>query len=129
MDPTLEHISAESAVRLYGKRMQVEEAFRDLKSERFGLGLHASCSKDGKRIGVLLLAATLAAFAGRLIGAAAANRGLARQCQSNTRRSRAVLSVITLGRQVVCTRLAVFTVAELKAALRTVQQSCLAAVF
>lgn len=127
VDPTLDRVSAEQVVKLYGKRMQIEEAFRDLKSERFGLGFNASRSKDSNRIGVLLLIAALASFALRMIGEAAVKRDLARQCQGNTRRSRPVLSVITLARQVVSSKLATFTSDELKVALRSVLKSCAAA--
>jgi len=126
VDPALDSISAEDAARLYSKRMQIEEAFRNLKSERFGLGFDASRSKQGNRIAVLLLIAALATFILRMIGQAAAKRDIARHCQSNTRRSRPVLSVITLARQIVCNKLAVFTCAELKAALCDVRKSCCA---
>lgn len=129
VDPELDCVSAGMAVKLYGKRMQIEEAFRDLKSGRFGLGFNVSRSKDGNRIGVLLLIAALASFALRMIGEAATQRDLARQCQSNTRRSRAVLSVITLARQVVSSKRAIFTRAELKTALCTVRTACSAPCF
>lgn len=34
--PALAHVHAEAVVSMYAQRMQIEEAFRDLKSERFG---------------------------------------------------------------------------------------------
>ncbi len=88
--------------------MQIEEAFRDLKSERFGLGLSASRSKHKDRLSVLLLIACLSSFTLRLIGQAAKTRQMEFQFQSNTRRSRPVLSVISLGLQLVRKNLATF---------------------
>ena len=49
--------SAKKIVQLYGKRMQIEEAFRDLKSDKFGFGITVSRSKNVKRLNTLLLIA------------------------------------------------------------------------
>jgi hypothetical protein len=43
--PSLSHLSAQPVGAVYAQRMQIEESFRDLNSERFGLGLHASGTK------------------------------------------------------------------------------------
>lgn len=120
--PTLSHLSAQALVALYAQRMQIEEAFRDLKSDRFGLGLSASRSTQRQRLAVLLLIGALASFVLRLIGEAAKARQMQFQFQSNTRRSRAVLSVITLARQVVQRGLAVFPPGEINAALARLRQ-------
>jgi hypothetical protein len=80
------------------------------------LGLSASRSRKPERIRVLPLIGTLAAFVLRLIGEAARTRQLERQCQSNTRRSRAVLSVISLARQLVRKKLSVFAEDEFSTA-------------
>lgn len=117
VSPGLAHLSAQAVVAVYAQRMQIEEAFRDLKSERFGLGLSASRSKRKDRLGVLLLIACLAAFALRLIGQAAKNKQMEFQFQSNTRRSRPVLSVISLGLQLVRKNLASFPRHEFNAVL------------
>ena len=117
VSPGLAHLSAQAVVAVYAQRMQIEEAFRDLKSERFGLGLSASRSKHKDRLAVLLLIACLASFALRLIGQVAKTRQMQCQFQSNTRRSRPVLSVISLGLQLVRKNLATFPRHELKAAL------------
>ena len=45
---------------IYRTRMQIEEAFRDLKSERYGLGLSASQTRVDHRLAVLLLIGALA---------------------------------------------------------------------
>ncbi len=47
----------------YKTRMKIEEAFRGLKSVRFGLGFAASGAKRIERIEVLLLIALLALYA------------------------------------------------------------------
>lgn len=97
--PVLAHLSADTVVHWYAQRMQIEESFRDLKSERFGLGLSASRSRGKERWSVLLLIAAIASFILRLIGESAKNGPLVRQCASHTRASRACLSVISLARQ------------------------------
>ncbi len=40
---------ARRVVNLYAKRMQIEEAFRDLKSHRFGMGFEDSRTRCGER--------------------------------------------------------------------------------
>jgi len=122
--PALAYLSAEAVVSLYAQRMQIEESFRDSKNERLGLGLSASRSRSRERIGVLLLIACIASFLLRLIGEAAKQRHLERQCQSNTRTTRAVLSVLTLARQLVRKQADAFTSNALYAALRYMQRCC-----
>lgn len=115
--PGLAHLSADAVVAVYAQRMQIEETFRDLKSERFGLGFNSSRSIQKDRLSVLLLIACLASFVLRLIGEAGKARKLDLQFQSNTRRSRPVLSVISLALQLVRHGLAAFPPRELNAAL------------
>lgn len=87
-------------VGLYAKRMQIEEAFRDLKDERWGMGLALARSHSAERREVLLLLATLATWLLWLVGQAAKARGWMRHYQANTERRRDVLSVVFLGREV-----------------------------
>jgi hypothetical protein len=101
VSPGLEHLSAKAVVTVYSKRMQIEEEFRDLKNEHFGLGLSANRSNRRERLSVLLLTACLATYLLRLIGEIAHAHHWERQCQSNTRRSRPVLSLISLARQLI----------------------------
>jgi len=117
VSPGLAHLSAQAVVAIYAQRMQIEEAFRDLKSERFGLGFCANRSRHRDRLSVLLLIASLASFVLRLIGEVARTRQMEFQFQSNTRRSRPVLSVISLGLLIVRKNLATFPRLEFKAAL------------
>lgn len=88
---------AHKVVRLYASRMQIEEAFRDLKSTRFGLGFEQHRTTRSERLGVLLLIAALALMVLWLIGAAAREHRQARHYQANTVRTHPVLSVIFLG--------------------------------
>lgn len=115
--PSLAHLSAEAVVAVYAQRMQIEESFRDLKSDRFGLGFSANRSTQKDRLAVLLLVGCLAAFVLRLIGEVGKAKQLDFQFQSNTRRSRPVLSVITLALQLVRHGMAAFPPRELGAAL------------
>lgn len=64
--------SAAQIVAAYAQRMQIEEAFRDLKSHRYGLGFEDSLTRRPERLTVLLLLQTLALFAAWLMGRAAA---------------------------------------------------------
>ena len=115
--PKLDHLSAQAVVAVYAQRMQIEESFRDLKSERFGLGFSASRSTQKNRLGMLLLVACLASFVLRLIGEVGKTRQLEFKFQSNTQRSRPVLSVITLALQLIQHGMAAFPPRELGAAL------------
>jgi Transposase DDE domain len=115
--PRLDHLSAQAVVAVYAQRMQIEESFRDLKSARFGLGFSANRSTQKDRLGVLLLVSCLAAFVLRLIGEVGKAKQMDFQFQSNTRRSRPVLSVITLALQLVQHGMAAFPPRELGAAL------------
>lgn len=54
-------------IAFYRTRMQIEESFRDLKSERFGSGFELSQSRTRERIEVLLLLHALAAFLAYLV--------------------------------------------------------------
>ena len=116
--PKLAHLSAQAIVAVYAQRMQIEESFRDLKSPRFGLGFSANRSTQKNRLGVLLLVACLASFVLRLIGEVGKAKQMEFQFQSNTRRSRPVISVITLALQLVQRGMAAFPPRELDAALK-----------
>lgn len=88
-------------IAAYRKRMQIEEGFRDTKSEYYGLGLERSGTRCCNRFGVLLVLAALALFAIWLVGKVAQMRGLHREYQANTERRRTVLSCIFLGLRVI----------------------------
>lgn len=115
--PRLDHLSAQAVVAVYAQRMQIEESFRDLKSERFGLGFSANRSTQQHRLGVLLLVACLASFVLRLIGEVGKAKQMEFKFQSNTRRTRPVLSVITLALQLVRHGMAAFPPREFSVAM------------
>lgn len=92
-------ISADKIILIYKKRMQIEEAFRDLKNTRNGLGLRHCRSTTAKRLGVALLIANLSTLILRLIGLKVRERGLHYSFQSNTEKSKNVLSNVVIGWQ------------------------------
>lgn len=95
----LDHLSPEGIVALYAQRMRIEQSLRDLKSERQGLGLHAS--RSGERLEVLLLIGHLVAWVLRLIGECAQQRHLQLQFQCVAHLNHKEISVMTLARRVV----------------------------
>jgi len=94
--PSLQALNAQDIVAFYAKRMQIEEAFRDLKCTRYGMAFELHRSRELKRVAALLLIASLALLVLWLIGMSARANGLQRDYQSNTRRTRPVLSVFYL---------------------------------
>ncbi len=82
-------------VAIYKRRMQIEEGFRDVKSEHLGLNLHRShCPR---RIEALLLIAALANYLIFLTGLQARESKLEQRYQSNSFKDRRVLSLWRLG--------------------------------
>lgn len=65
-----ERSHAGQVAAIYGKRMQIEESFRDLKSHRFGMGFEDSQTRDERRLSVLLLLNMLVGFTAWLLGLA-----------------------------------------------------------
>lgn len=65
-----QYTSAAQIVAIYAKRMQIELAFRDLKSHRYGMGFEDSLSRCPKRLAVLLLLYAMAAFAAWILAKA-----------------------------------------------------------
>lgn len=96
-----EEYSAKKIVQLYGKRMQIEEAFRDLKSDKFGFGITLSRSKNIERLNILLLIAAIATLCLWWIGVLAQQQGWHRHFQANTITERRVLSIPYLALQVI----------------------------
>ncbi len=92
---------AKQVVRVYGLRMQIEEAFRDLKSTRFGLSLELHRSYHVQRLQMLLLIAALALLVAWVIGKATELTHQHRHYQANTVKDRVVLSTIFLGLRVI----------------------------
>lgn len=93
-------LDAKQVVDLYSKRMQIEQNFRDDKSQRYGFSWRLSKSVGVKRISALCLIAFVATLALWLIGFEAERRQLHYQFQANTRKCRRVLSFLTLAKQI-----------------------------
>lgn len=86
--------------RLYAKRMQIEESFRDLKSTAYGQGLRHNRTRCTKRIDILLLMALLAEIIMWWNGLIAMQAKWHYDFQANTIKHRRVLSIPRLGREV-----------------------------
>ena len=84
-------------VAIYKRRMQIEEDFRDVKSEHLGLGLNLHRSHCPRRIEALLLIAALANYLIFLTGLQARESKLEQRYQSNSLKDRRVLSLWRLG--------------------------------
>jgi hypothetical protein len=86
---------------IYGRRMQIEQNFRDEKNPRWGLGMRVSRTKNMKRLEILLLIGLIGQYLLWLIGMTAEYKQLHRAFQSNSEKSSRVSAFITLAKQVV----------------------------
>lgn len=91
---------AKRVVKIYAARMQIEENFRDLKNQYYGLGFSANRTRVKARLSVLLLLTVLASHALLLIGILAEKNGLQKRYQSNTVTKKRVLSFQFLGMRI-----------------------------
>lgn len=97
---SMDEFEARKIMKLYSRRMQIEQNFRDEKSERFGFGLRASHSRSAERFLVLSLLATLVTIVMWLLGYHAENKGLHLSYQANSIKSRRVISYLTLAENI-----------------------------
>ena len=93
-------LTSRQVIDLYAKRMQIEQNFRDDKSQQFGFSWRFSRTKGVERISVLCLIACLGAVILWLIGFEAERRNWHIQFQANTVKNRRVLSFLTLAKNV-----------------------------
>lgn len=91
-------ISPKQMVKLYARRMQIELAFRDLKSHRYGQAFEDSLTRKDHRIEILLLLSTMAAFASWVAGMVADAMDMARWLVPHGAK-RKLYSVLRLGRE------------------------------
>lgn len=89
--------TARAVVKIYALRMQIEQSFRDRKSQRTGWGMRLANTRSIERMAVLMLIASLAELAAQLVGRAVAKTHASRGFQTNTVRSRRVHSFVFLG--------------------------------
>ncbi|MEZ8051036.1 transposase [Vibrio sp. 1F169] len=85
---------------LYTKRMQIEEAFRDLKSAAYGIALRHNRTRCTKRLDILILVALLAEILMWWNGLIAVQAKWHFDIQANSIKHRRVLSIPRLGREV-----------------------------
>lgn len=96
--PGLKHLSARQLITLYGRRMQIEASFRDLKSHRYGHGFEDSLTRKRRRLDILLLVNALATFTNWLAGLACEVTGID-QWLYPAKRRRKLYSTIRVGRE------------------------------
>jgi hypothetical protein len=77
-------LSGAKAVKRYGRRFTIEEAFRDLKDGRYGMGLSATHIGDPARRDRLVFIAAMAVYLLTLLGAAGESLGMDRMLKVNT---------------------------------------------
>jgi hypothetical protein len=107
----------------YKLRFQIEESFRDMKCHRWGWSLRHCLTRSRNRLEILLLIAAMALMVQQLVGIAAYTLDLARRHQSNTVRTRRVLSICKLGGLVLTGRDSnLVTAAALRSAAATLRQ-------
>ncbi|MGB3748501.1 IS4 family transposase [Rhodanobacter sp. UC4437_H4] len=110
-------LSARQLIALYGRRMQIELSFRDLKSHRYGQGFEDSLTRKGARIEVLLLLSAMAAFASWLVGMACESCGIDAWL-APFRSKRRLYSIMRLGREALVRRWSSARLSELIDQLR-----------
>ena len=86
-------------VKIYSKRMQIEENFRDTKCMRFGFGLNISGTKTPQRMSILLLIAAIATLICWIAGTLVRKNGNASDFQAHSAKFTSILSVVYLGRE------------------------------
>lgn len=96
--PALASLDASQVVNMYAGRMQIEQAFRDLKNNQWGMGLRNSQTRALERLASLLLIGALLAYALWLIGLAALEAGFNASYGSRAK-STSTLSILSLARQ------------------------------
>ena len=92
-------LSPNDIISIYKKRMEIEEAFRDLKNTRNGLGLRNCRSTTSQRLSIALLIANLGTLVLRLFGLKAKEKSIHYSFQSNTEKKKKVLSNVIIGWQ------------------------------
>jgi hypothetical protein len=92
---------AAKVIKIYARRMQIEEGFRDLKSTKYGFGFEHVNTNHIYRLNVFFLIAMLATFLAWVIGWLAEKADLQSQYQANSIRSIRILSLFYLGCRII----------------------------
>ncbi|WP_445657798.1 IS4 family transposase [Achromobacter sp. NCFB-sbj8-Ac1-l] len=106
-------------VQVYRKRMSIECTFRSLKSHQFGFSFEDSQTAGAARLQILLLIHALATFLLWLVGKLAENRNLRPAYESNNRKDRPTISLLTLGAMVYAERVLVLNETSVLGLLKT----------
>lgn len=93
--------AAKKVQRIYKQRTTIEEAFRDLKSSQYGLGLDEGKSRKKSRRDILLLIGMLSSLIAWITGRIGEKMKIHYQFQSNSIKHRRVLSLFYLGCQMI----------------------------
>src|SRR4051794_1737970 len=115
-----------TVVAVYGRRMQIEELFRDAKNHRFGWSLGGVVAHTAACLDVLLLVAALGIIASDLLGMAAETSGLHLRFQANAVRDRRALSFFVLGTLVAASGAYDLLPRDLAAALDAIRKKVIA---
>lgn len=115
--------SAKRIVKIYATRMQIEEAFRDLKNARCGLSLELSGTSRVDRLANLVLVGSLTATFAWLVGKATELARQHRQFQANSTKHSVVLSAIFIGIRAFKDRSIRFAISLFDLALAHLRQS------
>jgi hypothetical protein len=94
---SLQTVSAARIAACYGKRMQIEQSFRDLKSGRYGCALRYSLTRTATRMSVLLLLHALASFVAWLYGLAVSHAKQLSHCVVRIHARRSHYSLLRIG--------------------------------
>jgi hypothetical protein len=117
-----EKYSAHQIVSMYSSRMQIEEAFRDLKNHRYGFSFKYTLTRDARRLNNLLLIAAIVVFIAWLAGKVAEKKNWQRHYQSNTTKRR-VLSHFYLGLLVLSTNIYRIKLSDVKIILYEIKKT------
>lgn len=117
--PSLANTNACEIVEVYRKRMSIECTFRNLKSHQFGFAFEDSQSAGAARLQILLLIHALATFSLWLVGKLAESRKLRLAYESNNRKDRPTISLLTLGAMIYAERTLALTETSVLGLLRT----------
>jgi hypothetical protein len=88
-------------IKLYKKRMQIEESFRDMKSHQYGLGGRLIRTNNVERWGVKMLLAAIVQIVNWVIGIIGHQQGMQKYFQANTVKDKKVFSNFTLGKLII----------------------------
>ena len=105
-------------IKLYGKRTQIENSFRDTKNQRVGFSLNDTGTRNIERLNILLLIIYIASIGLWFIGQCAKENKRHYPFQANTIKHRDVLSNIYLGWQILFSCIDLLTRREINDTLR-----------